>query len=424
MKTITLLLDGIGDRVYKELDLKTPLEYSKTPNLNKLCSNGYCGMMTPLSPGVELGTELAHFLMFGYKLNEYPGRAVIDCFGEDKDFSDKEIVLRTSWANVSIEKGFFLNERFVKEMKKEDSIKLSESLVNEIDGFKFRWEHSYDSHGFLFIEGEGLSANISDSDPFYNNQYVMKVEEFEDESNESKLTANILNRFLVKSSKRLIGNPINLKRAENGFSSANFLLTKWAGKIGKLESFYERNGMKGAIIGKSNLLKGLARLLQMEYFEEGNFKNAVEMAVSLEGFDYIHVHTKLPDEAAHKKDPFEKVKAIETIDKAIEPIFKFKDGIIVVTGDHSTPSFGKCIHSGDDVPIMFLGEKLRRDSVLEYGERQCARGSFRMSGEDFIPMILNFSNRTKLFHLRAGKKRRLYTPNEVNMLEDVYYEEE
>jgi len=402
MRTITLLLDGIGDRVYKEL-----------------CSRGYCGMMTPLFPGVELGTELAHFLMFGYKLDEYPGRAIIDCIGENKKILDNEIVLRTSWANVSCEEGFFLNERFVEELDKEDGIKLSQNLVKDIDGYKFRWEHSYDSHGFLFIEGNNLSANVSDSDPFYNNQFVMKVEEFEDDSFEARKTAEIINKFLVKASKSLDESLVNSDRISKGLAPANFLLTKWSGKMKTLESFYKKNGMKSAIIGKSNLLKGLAKLLKMEYFEEGNFKKAIETAISMEGFDYIHVHTKLPDQASHKKDPFEKVRVIEEIDKEIEPILNFKEGLIVVTGDHTTPSFGKCIHAGDDVPIMFIGERLRTDDVMEYGERTCTKGSFKINGEDFMPMILNFSNRTKLFHLRAGKKRRLYTPKEVNPLKDV-----
>ena len=33
MKTITLLLDGAGDRSYEVLSHKTPLEYANTPNL-------------------------------------------------------------------------------------------------------------------------------------------------------------------------------------------------------------------------------------------------------------------------------------------------------------------------------------------------------------------------------------------------------
>jgi 2,3-bisphosphoglycerate-independent phosphoglycerate mutase len=65
---------------------------------------------------------------------------------------------------------------------------------------------------------------------------------------------------------------------------------------------------------------------------------------ALETHDFIHVHTKGPDEAGHAKDPLEKVRVIEELDLAIAEIFPLlerrSDLVVVVTADHSTPSSG------------------------------------------------------------------------------------
>jgi 2,3-bisphosphoglycerate-independent phosphoglycerate mutase len=101
MKVITLLLDGVGDRTYEVLDHQTPLQYAKTPNLDQLAKKAQCGLMVPLSIGVSLSTDLAHFIMFNYSLNEYPTRTIIDAYGEDINFTEQDLLLRASFAKVA-----------------------------------------------------------------------------------------------------------------------------------------------------------------------------------------------------------------------------------------------------------------------------------------------------------------------------------
>ena len=44
MKIILVLLDGIGDRSYKLLDRRTPLQAATTPNLDRLAQMGSNGL--------------------------------------------------------------------------------------------------------------------------------------------------------------------------------------------------------------------------------------------------------------------------------------------------------------------------------------------------------------------------------------------
>jgi 2,3-bisphosphoglycerate-independent phosphoglycerate mutase len=393
----------------------TPLEYASTPNLDELAKMSACGLMTPLQEGVSLGTDLAHYLLFGYALETYPNRAVIDAIGEAIKFDEKTLILRASFAYVEEDDlGYMIQSRFTDGLTDVEIKQLIESIDCEVNGYRFRCVHSYDSHCFVLVESEAhaLSSALSDSDPFYAPQYVMRVEPFETELDEAYQTAKAINTFLKRTHGVLSSHRINLNRQTRGHELGNFILTKWAGKWTKCPTFFEQNGMRGTLIGKSKLLKGVSDYMGLTYQGYETFEQAVEMALACDS-DYVHLHTKAPDEASHKKDPFLKVKAIEAIDKQIKPLLGF-DGLLVVTADHSTPCSGEMIHSGESVPFMARGKYVRRDRVRAFNEMDCGQGGLRLTGSSFMKYIQNATDRGQLYHLRTGRKRRNFRSVEVN----------
>lgn len=415
MKTMTLLLDGLGDRSYEKLGWKTPLQYADTPFFDCLSEMAQCGMMIPYRHGVPLSTDLAHFIMFGYDMAQYPGRAIIDALGDDIPFEREDIVLRTSWADVEVGQSYLLNERFTKDLTRVEAEELASALPKTFMGARFKWYFSHDSHGYLVVSGENLSEKISDADPFYKPQHVMKVEAFETDDLNAVRTADLISGYLRTCSGILEDHPINKERRARGQQVANFLMTKWTGKQVEVDSFYEQNGMTGALIGHSKLLKGLCRLIDMDYIDCEDFGEAVDLG-SKGQYDYVHVHTKAPDVASHKKDPLKKVQVIEALDTLIGRKLSVKPDLLIVTGDHSTPCGGEMIHSGDQVPILFHGDLVMKDSVNCFDEPSCSLGSLTIQGGDFMPLILNFTDRAKMFHLKSGTRRRLYTPDKIKKL--------
>ncbi len=417
MKTITLLLDGAGDRTYKELGDKTPLEYASTPNLDEIAKASATGLLTPLEEGVSLGTDLAHFLLFGYGLEEYPNRAVIDAIGEKVVFSSQDLMLRASFADVSrSEDGYMLKSRFTKDLSQEEIRRLIPDLDTEFDGLKFTCIPSYDSHCFIRIQSDQvrLSPKVSDSDPFYTPQYAMLVEAFETDEESAIFTASAINRFLRRAHSVLHTHSVNVQRRAQGLEEGNFILTKWAGLRLPCEDFKTRNGMSVTLIGASKLLEGLSQYIGMDFVKYENFKDALHLALDSDK-DYVHLHTKAPDEASHKKNPFLKVKAIEEIDRQIAPLLSF-EGLLIVTADHSTPCSGKMIHSGESVPFMAKGTFVRRDTVKAFSENACAGGGLRLTGSSFMKYIHSATDRGNLFHLRAGSRRRNFRPLDVKRL--------
>ncbi len=417
MKVVSLLLDGAGDRTYDELGGVTPLEYASTPNLDEIAKMSACGLMMPLEEGVSLGTDLAHYLLFGYALDSYPNRAVIDAIGESVAIDKETLVLRASFAYVKQDdSGYMIQSRFTDGLTKMEIDQLIDSINCELGGYSFQCVHSYDSHCFILVKSiEGaVSSAVSDSDPFYAPQYVMRVEPFEVDTDDAAETAEVINAFLKRTHDLLNSHRITLNRQTKGLEPGNFILTKWAGKLTDCPSFFEQNGMHGTLIGKSKLLKGVSAYMGLTYQGYNDFGQAVKMALDSES-DYVHLHTKAPDEASHKKSPFLKVKALEEIDKDIKPLLSF-DGLLVVTADHSTPCSGEMIHSGESVPFMARGTYVRKDRVKAFNEMDCAQGALRLTASSYMKYIQNATDRGQLYHLRTGRIRRNFRPVEVNKL--------
>ena len=103
LKLIYVLLDGIGDLPHPLLRNSTPLEVARTPNLDKLASNGCMGNVISVGKGIAPQSDIAVFNMLGYtfKNGGYVGRGVIESIGCNIDFHEGDLALRGNFATVT-----------------------------------------------------------------------------------------------------------------------------------------------------------------------------------------------------------------------------------------------------------------------------------------------------------------------------------
>ena len=64
---------------------------------------------------------------------------------------------------------------------------------------------------------------------------------------------------------------------------------------------------------------------------------------------------------------------IEKFDAVIPDVLALKPDVLIVTGDHSTPSKMRS-HSWHPVPTLILANTCRTDEVTSFDERSCLRG--------------------------------------------------
>jgi 2,3-bisphosphoglycerate-independent phosphoglycerate mutase len=192
--------------------------------------------------------------------------------------------------------------------------------------------------------------------------------------------------------------------------------------LARLPSFTEKWGLRGLLIASGAVYHGLGRVVGMETRKvrdtddpAGDLRERLEIARNAKEHDFIHVHTKVTDEAGHTRDPLVKKRVIEAIDTALDyavkEIVPDEDILFIVTADHSTASSGTMIHTGENVPLAMTGKYIRRDDVRKFDEVSCAAGGLNLvRGKELMYLVLNFLDRGKLWGLMDSPDDQPFTP--------------
>ncbi len=426
---LVIILDGLADRPQPVLNGKTPLEAAHTPHLDQLAALGTTGLLTPLAPGVPLESETAHFILFGYGLEQFPGRAAFEAIGRGFDVPPESVVLLASFAETTVIDGKLRRDALLWEKRQakdeEACVRLCAALNSyETHGLQFALTSCGRCEAILTLRGQP-SRDITDVDPFYNNAYVARAQPLAESLHpqNAERTADALNAYLGWVYHQLSQHPLNRERQARGCAGINFVLTKWAAVQPDVAPFQEQNGLRAASIENHPLYVGIARVCGMtrvstprETDTTADLRQKLRTADSLfaQGYEFVHVHSKAPDVAAHQKDPLGKMRALEALDVALGPVAERitnqADLLVVVTGDHATPSSGPLIHSGEAVPMLLTGgPNVLSDPITTFHERAVIHGGLGyIGGTDVMPLLLNATDRARLHGVRHQAEARPY----------------
>ena len=428
-RILFIILDGLADRPQKVLGGKTPLEAAHTPNLDRLAALGTTGLLVPLSPGVPLESEFSHFLLFGYPPAQFPGRTAFEAIGRGFAIPPASVVMLASFATTSGCDGNLRRETILWEERcaqdESDCARLCAAVASyEAEGIHFLLQSCGPCEAILTLTGNP-SRYVSDVDPFYNGALVASaVPLAEDPDQENAVrTATALNSYLHWVYDQLGEHPVSRERQKLGLPPINFLLTKWAAIRPDVAPFHEQNGLRAASVENYPLYVGIARICGMTSMTvpphsdiAADFQEKLQAADMLfqQGYDFVHLHAKGPDIAAHQKDSLGKLHAIEALDSTlgdlVRRVEKDEDLLVVVTGDHATPSSGSLIHSGEAIPLLIAGGKnVLTDHVKKFHERAVITGGLgRVRGIDMMPILLNLTDRVRLHGVRHQHQVRSY----------------
>lgn len=392
-------MDGLGDRPISELGGQTPLEYAKTPNMDKLASLGMNGLLHVIAPGVTPGSDTAHLALFGVDPYEYyTGRGPFEAAGIGLVVKEGDIAFRTNFATINPE-GVIIDRRAGRIREGTDQLaKLFEGL--EIDGIEILLEAGTEHRAALVLRGDGLSDQVSENDPHVERKEPLEFKPL-DESPEAEKTARVLTSFVMKARTILNNAELNKKRVEEDLLPANYLLIRGAGKVPKLPNFEEEYCLETACVAGGGLYKGIGRMLGMHIIDDSRMSGGTTTDLlakfeiahnALNDYDFVFTHVKGTDNYSHDGKYKEKSEFIERVDKEL---FRFLpenyegDLVVMITGDHSTPCSFKD-HSADPVPILIYSPDCRRDKVEKFGESYAVDGSLgHILGKHIMGIALN-----------------------------------
>lgn len=400
-KIMLVVLDGLGDRPNDVFNGRTSLQAAFRPNMNFLARTGITGLMDSVSPGTVAGSDTSHLSLLGYDPREvYTGRGPFEAMGLGIEVRAGDIAFRANFATVD-ETGTVSDRRAGRNPTGTDE--LSRSLSMKIDDVEFIVKQGVEHRAALVLRGPGLSPDVTDSDPHVVGKKPAEIAKLNEGAEK---TADILNRYLETARKVLSDSPVNRERKASGIPVANELLLRGAGLVPKLQPFPGKHGLKGACVAGIPLITGIASLagLDIHRYSKGtgtldsDFEGKTELALSLlDDYDFVMINIKAPDIAGHDRNPVEKKKALERIDKAFGQFKRhLEHTVIAITGDHSTPcSAGE--HSGDPLPVLFNTSGIRKDAVSRYDEVSCSGGALRITSEDIMPLLMTLSDRSEKY---------------------------
>ena len=390
MKSILVIIDGLGDLPCFELKGKTPLEAAEKPNLDYLAEYGKIMGMYSVGKDIVPESDTAVLSILGQNLLG-SFRGYFEAMGEGLKVERGDVALRANFATIeNLESKKIIDRRAGRTLTNKEARLLAEAINKNVKlPCKFVFKNTIQHRAVLILRG-GFSDNVTNTDPAYHTKGKSELlDRFRysqplDEEENSKLTANIINEFLEQSFKILNAHSVNAERRKQNLLPANFILTRDASsfipEMKKLENFSSVVYMPLEI--------GISKALGMKTFSfqypemkkdayenlYSGLKKACEFAVDVlekEGKknEYFYIHFKETDVPGHDNKPEEKKKMIEFIDKnffaKIKNLIEKNKIRIIVTGDHSTPCKIKG-HSSDPIPFLLCNwEEKKKKNFCE-----------------------------------------------------------
>jgi len=383
-KIVLLVIDGVGGI---PVEGRTELEAAHRPNLDRLASEGICGLTDPVYPGITPGSGPGHLALFGYDPLRYEiGRGVLEALGIGMELAPGEVVARANFATLDQE-GLVLDRRAgrIPTERNEELCRRLQREIQEVEGVRVEIRPGREHRFVVKFSGEGLDDRIADTDPQKEGLPPRPPSAL---APEAERTAKAVEAFLQRAHQVL-----------NGEEPANGVLMRGFSRLPDIPSMEELFKLTPACIASYPMYRGLAKLVGMEVLEVGE-TIAEEFAAlkrHFQDFDFFYLHVKKTDSFGEDGNFSAKVQVIEEVDRHIPQLLELEPEVIVVTADHSTPSALKG-HSWHPNPFLLRSPYERRDDVDRFTEAACARGALgRFRAVEAMTMMLAAALKMKKF---------------------------
>lgn len=383
-KILLIVVDGLGG--YADERHGTELEEARTPNLDRLAADGVTGLLEPVGPGITPGSGPGHLALFGHDPERVElGRGVLSAAGLEFDLRPGDVAARGNFCTLGSD-GAVVDRRAGR-IGDEEARTLVDRLQQSVrlEGVEAFFRHEREHRLLVVLRGESLDPRVSDTDPQKTGAPPAEPRPMDPAATR---TAAAVGELMAQARDLLTDQP-----------KANGLLLRGFDTLRRLPTFEDRYGLRAAAAAVYPMYRGIARLLGMEVLgRPGNLGEEVTAIVEAwTAHDFFFLHHKDADSAGEDGDRARKIAAIEALDAAIPSIRDLGPDVMVVTGDHSTPS-QMAAHSWHPVPVVLWSARCGRDEVDRFGERWCARGGLGMRRSvELMPLALANAGRLRKF---------------------------
>jgi 2,3-bisphosphoglycerate-independent phosphoglycerate mutase len=336
-------------------------------------------------PGISPGSGPGHLGLFGYDPLQYDiGRGVLEALGIDFEVGPNDVAIRGNFCTVD-ESGN-ITDRRAGRIATDICVRLCEKLRQiRLEGVEVFVEPVREYRLVVVLRGEGLGDGVEDTDP-----QATGVPPLEPKATDaaSQRTAELAREF-VRQARALLADE----------HPANMVTLRGFARRPHIPTMEEVYGLRPCAIAVYPMYRGLARLVGMTVVDAGrNLSEQIDRLEShWERFDFFFVHFKYTDSTGEDGNFFEKVRRIEELDALVPRIVTLNPQVLVVTGDHSTPSLLRS-HSWHPVPTLLAARSCRVDASVAFGESECLRGGLgQFEAKYLLPLALAHAGRLEKY---------------------------
>ena len=380
MKTVMIIIDGLGDEPISELGNKTPLQVAFAPNIHFISNRGQIGRIQTTFPGFPIESMVCIMGLLGYEPEKYYpcGRASFEAMAKGIPLHPKDLVLRCNLVTVDV--GRRTLEDFTAGLITDSAArKIIGSISLPFDNWELYPGQSY--RNTLIIRGADISPQkFKFFEPHMN--IGKKIPDILSEGfdERSRHLVKEINSFLMDTQRQIAGMDMAKKCAAN-------MLWVWSQSIKPdWPSFNKISGKEAAVVGGLDFLHGIAMAAGIHFdvipgatgYIDTNYQAKADQTIKyLQDFDFVLTHINAADEEAHQNNHLGKVSAIENVDRLVvapilQDLVKNYGGNfrIMVCGDHTTRcSDGK--HTDDPVPFALYGKDIPSYNSDGFSEERC-----------------------------------------------------
>ena len=359
-RIVLLVLDGLGG--YADAQHDSELEQARTPNLDRLASEGSVGLLDPLMPGVTVGSGPGHLALFGYDPEAHQlGRGVLSAVGVEFDLQPGDVAARGNLATLDADGN--VTDRRAGRIADEPASELTALLGEQValDDAEVFFQHISQHRVLCVLRGDGLDPRVEDLDP--------------QRTGVPPRTPTARHGAAERTTEVLADLDRQVRAALQGDDRADALLLRGFETLQDLPDFGERYRMRAATVAAYPMYRGVAKLVGMEVLPRPHgLDEQVDLLRShWDDFDYFFMHHKATDQAGHDGLRDDKVAAIEQVDRVVDELVALEPDVLIVTGDHSSPT-QLSGHSWHPVPVLMWGPHVGRDAVTTFAERTATSG--------------------------------------------------
>ncbi len=386
-KFVVLLGDGMGDYPLDDLGDKTPLQYSVTPNMDKIAYLGEVGVVKTIPPGYPPGSDVANMNLMGYDPVRYhTGRAPLEAASMGVSLAKDDVAFRCNLVYLDGEtEETIMGDYAAGHITSEEAKAIIETLDSQLGSSEFHFYPGVSYRHLLVWSGGRDDIDLTPPHDITGEPVGEHLEKM--------FAVPELRELFEKAREILLKHPVNIKRISEGKLPGNSIWLWGQGKAPAMPTYQEKFGLEGAVISAVDLLKGIGVYAGLKPLNvpgatgylDTNYEGKVSATLDAlkKGADFVYLHVEAPDEASHEGNLEKKILAIEDFDKKIvgpilDGLAEFKESRVLLATDHFTP-IAKKTHEASPVPFAICNLPFEESpkSGLRFNEADAKRSNLK-----------------------------------------------